>query len=89
MPTTVAIPDCIVGDTPTIRERKEDSTFACASIARCCARRIAQDGEIGPYFTAELLEEGARNAALLGESVRRHEAERLAHAIQPDEGFWR
>lgn len=81
MPTTVPIPAEIVGDSATIRRRLEESHSELTSLARAASGRLVRTGELGPYFTDELVRVGQQDRHLLNEALRRHDGWRLARPV--------
>jgi hypothetical protein len=86
---TVPIPAEIVGDHDTIQKRYRVGEVNLANVAQCSGEQLAETGELGRHFPRRLIELSRTALAVHGEWDRRLEANRMAHAIQPDGEVWR
>jgi hypothetical protein len=80
---SVAIPAEIVGDKYDLLSRRDSVDQELLVDALCIGRRLAESGEVGEYFHADLVELVKRRDVLAAEIDRRYVAEDLARADEP------
>lgn len=85
----IPIPAEIVGDTDTLDERKRRIQLDAYCWGNALHKTVTTGEGSVDYCVQRIAEVCAPIDALHAERMRRHDAGRMAYAIQPDGGIWR